>query len=297
MKIASITLFCNEGFRLNAWVNFFSEYEKEIYIQVIVNNGAANDNELLKKVFPNAVVLYSKSSNMIYSYNMAIEYILKETDADSILQITNDLRVEGGGLVKLHHILFQKSEYGLVSPILLKKDSDVVENFGADIDFSNMLFRHIDRDMKYSEVTPDIAYRTGLPGGCFLTKRQVYETIGLQDERINMYSDEVDMGIKCAQYGFKLLSTKLVKSWHQHVFPSGRKQRSRSANFYMARNPIYIAKKYYGSQVILNTFFNRFKLFIIEILSCIHHLKGKEALICSLYSLKGCIAGLFIKIK
>ena len=39
MKIASVTLFCNEGFRLNPWVRYFSEYKDDIYLQIIVNNG------------------------------------------------------------------------------------------------------------------------------------------------------------------------------------------------------------------------------------------------------------------
>lgn len=147
---------------------------------------------------------------------------MKKTDADSILQITNDLRIEKGGLAQIYEILFREQQYGMISPILLKKDSEIVENYGAEIDFSNMLFRHIDRNVHYKDVKPDIAFRTGLSGGCFLTKRVVYETIGLQDERINMYSDEVDTGIKCANKGYTLLSTKLVKSWHQHIFPSGR---------------------------------------------------------------------------
>lgn len=296
MKIASITLFCNEGFRLDAWVEYFSEYQDGIYLQVIVNNGKRGDNDLLNATFPNAVVLYSETPNMISSYNMAIKYILDNTDADSILQITNDLKVENGGLKRLYELLFQKDNYGMISPVLLKKDSDIVENYGAEIDYNNMLFRHIDRDKKYAEVEPDIAYRTGLPGGCFLTKRVVYETIGLQDEKINMYSDEVDTGIKCAKSGYKLLSTKQVKSWHQHVFSKGRMQRSRSASFFMARNPIYIARKYYGSKVIASTFWSRFKLFLIEFMSCVHHLKGKEAFFCSIYSLKGCFAGLFMKL-
>jgi len=37
MKIASVTLFCNEGFRLNPWVRYFSEYKDDIYLQIIVN--------------------------------------------------------------------------------------------------------------------------------------------------------------------------------------------------------------------------------------------------------------------
>lgn len=295
MKIASITLFCNETFRLEPWVAYVSEYADELYVQIIVNNGSEADTEILQKHFPDAIVLYSKSPNMIASYNLAIRYVLDNTEADAILQITNDLRIDKGGLKLLYDLLYQEESIGMISPILLKKDSDIVENYGAEIDFSNMLFRHMDRDKAYSEVEKETVYRTGLPGGCFLTKRKVYETIGLQDERINMYSDEVDLGIKCAEAGFKLLSTKSVKSWHQHVFPKGKNQRSRNASYFMARNPIYIARKYYGASVIIKTFFSRFKLAIIEFLSCLHHLKGKEAFMCSLYSFKGCFAGLFMK--
>lgn len=195
----------------------------------------------------------------------------------------------------IHEILFREQQYGMISPILLKKDSEIVENYGAEIDFSNMLFRHIDRNVHYKDVKPDIAFRTGLPGGCFLTKRIVYETIGLQDERINMYSDEVDTGIKCANKGYTLLSTKLVKSWHQHIFPSDRNQRSCSASYFMSRNPIYLARKYYGVSVIFGAFWSRFKLSLIELMSCVHHLKGRESFVCSLYSFKGCFAGLFMK--
>lgn len=295
MKIASVTLFCNEGFRLNHWAQYFSEYKDDIYLQIIVNNGNPEDTILLKSVFPDAVVLFSKTPNMIASYNLAIKYILEKTDADSILQITNDLRIEKGGLAQIYEILFREQQYGMISPILLKKDSEIVENYGAEIDFSNMLFRHIDRNVHYKDVKPDIAFRTGLPGGCFLTKRVVYETIGLQDERINMYSDEVDTGIKCANKGYTLLSTKLVKSWHQHIFPSGRNQRSCSASYFMSRNPICLARKYYGVSVILGAFWSRFKLSLIELMSCVHHLKGIESFVCSLYSFKGCFAGLFMK--
>ena len=296
MKIASITLFCNEGFRLDHWIQYFSEYKDDIYIQIIVNNGNPRDTKLLKSAFPDAVVLFSETPNMIVSYNLAIKYILEKTDADSILQITNDLRIERGGLAHIYEIPFREPQYGMISPILLKKDSEIVENYGAEIDFSNMLFRHIDRNILYEDAKPDIAFRTGLPGGCFLTKRIVYETIGLQDERINMYSDEVDTGIKCANIGYKLLSTKLVKSWHQHVFPLGRTQRSRAASYFMSRNPIYLARKYYGVSVIWGAFWSRFKLSLIELMSCVHHLKGMESFVCSLYSFKGCFAGLFMKI-
>ena len=295
MKIASITLFCNEHFRLEPWIQYFNEYKEDIYIQVIVNNGNSCDTELLKAKFPDAIVLYSETNNMIASYNLAIRYILEHSDADSILQVTNDLRIEKDGLKTLHKFLFENEDAGIVSPILLKKDSNRVENYGAEINLRNMDFNHICRDCEIKDIPKGFELRTGLPGGCFLTKRSVYERIGLQDERINMYTDEVDIGIKCMQNGIKLYSTSLVRSWHQHVFPAGKQTRNPKAHYYMARNPIYIARKYWGFKKVLPVFVRRFQLASIEMMSCIHHLKSKEHYMCAMASLLGCFVGLFYK--
>lgn len=295
MKIASVTVFCNETFRLKPWIKYFSEYRDDIYVQVIVNNGSVSDNLLLREAFPDAVILHSDSSNMISSYNLAVNYILYNTDADTILQITNDVKIESGGLKTLYNLLLSNSSYGLISPILLQRDSDLVENYGAEINFDNMLFQHIDRGKRYDDISEDVVVRTGLPGGCFLIKKQVFEIIGLQDKKINMYSDEVDLGIKCLKSGYKLLSTKLVKSWHQHIFPEGKNLRSRRAYYLMARNPIYIAKKYFNIRIVFKTFFSRFKLSMIDLLSCIYHFKGMDAFLCSMSSIKGCFVGLLYK--
>lgn len=109
MKIASVTLFCNEGFRLDHWAQYFSEYKDDIYLQIIVNNGNPEDTILLKSVFPDAVVLFSKTPNMIASYNLAIKYILEKTDADSILQITMIFELKRVGLPKFMRFSLENS--------------------------------------------------------------------------------------------------------------------------------------------------------------------------------------------
>ena len=43
MKIATITLFCREWFRADAWRQYFDEYRKDVYLHVIVNNGDEAD--------------------------------------------------------------------------------------------------------------------------------------------------------------------------------------------------------------------------------------------------------------
>ncbi len=39
MKIATITIFCNEEFRLNNWKELYNEYKDDVALHVIVNNG------------------------------------------------------------------------------------------------------------------------------------------------------------------------------------------------------------------------------------------------------------------
>lgn len=292
MKIASITLYCNEGFRLESWKKYVSEYKDDLYLQIIVNNGKKEDTGLLQESFPDAIVLYSETSNMISSYNMALKYILNNTDADSILQVTNDLRIESGGLRLLHSILYSNESYGLISPVILKKDSDIIEVYGASIDGRNLDFIHLHEGDKLSDVEQKMIECSGLPGGCFLTKRTAYETLGLQDAKINMYCDEVDTGIKCMKYGIRQVATSEVKSWHQHINPAGRKLRSPMAFYYQGRNVVYLARKYYDFRFVTGVVIHRLFLVFKEFGICVRDRLGGEAYRCAWAYLKGVLKGI-----
>lgn len=293
MKIATITLFCNEYFRIENWTRYYDEYKEDITLHVIVNNGNVEDTELLKKHFPNSLVLYSPTKNMMASYNLALREILKDEEIDAIAQIVNDIRLSDGGFKRLYNTLYSSDKYAIISPILLNKDSDIIDLYGAHIIPSNLNFIHLDSQKKYSDVCVEsIRECTGLPGGIFLAKRSVYEKVGMQDENINMYADEVDMGIRTAKLGYSLVTTALVKAWHQHVNPVGRVTRSPMAAYFMGRNHIYIAKKHCSSKVVLQTIFHRFKVAFIHLFSCIKHRKSKEEFKYTWFMFKGVYAGI-----
>ena len=97
MNVASITLYHNEDFRLDNWVKLYNEYKDEIYLHIIVNNGNKEDMPMLRERFPNSHILYSESSNMTHSYNMGVLEAMKYPEIDAIMQITNDIRIFGGG--------------------------------------------------------------------------------------------------------------------------------------------------------------------------------------------------------
>lgn len=293
MKIATITLFCNEHFRIDDWRRYYEEYKEDIALHVIVNNGCVEDTELLKKHFPDSLILYSPTNNMMASYNLALREILKDETIDAIAQIVNDIRLSAGGCRKLHELLYSNDKYAIISPILLNRDSETIDLYGAHIVPSNLNFIHLDSHKSYSDVCDErIRTCTGLPGGIFLAKRSVYEKVGVQDEKINMYADEVDMGIRVAKLGYRLVATTRVKAWHQHVNPVGRVTRNPMAAYYMGRNHIYIAKKHCSNRVVVATILHRLKTAFIHLLSCIRHCKTKEEFKYTWFMFKGVYAGI-----
>lgn len=294
MKVATITLYCNESFRLEPWISYYNDYRDSLYAHIIVNNGKKEDTELLRNVFPNSIVLYSRTTNMVASYNLAINYILESLpETDAIFQITNDLKLESGAVKVLHDMLFSDDKIGMVSPILLKKDSKEVEAYGIDIKTDSLLFEHLDFGKDLDEIEKGDRFCSGLPGGCFMTKTSVYKEIGLQDEKLFMYGDEIDIDLRCANAGYRLLATSNALSWHQHINYPGKKTINPRGYFFSGRNYIYLARKHFSTVVVVKTFFSRLTSAFVSLAACIYHKKSKDEFKCAFAFLKGVFNGLF----
>ena len=295
MKIATITIFCNEDFRLEAWKRYYMEYRGDIGLHVIVNNGRKEDTQLLKTAFPDSLVLESPTPNMMASYNMALREILKDPEVDAIAQIVNDIRLSEAGLSTLYGLLEADRGLFAVSPVLLGKDCDVIDCYGCEINHRNLDFVHLDSGRRISDLSDPMREVSGLPAGIFLARRSYYETLGFQDERLEMYADEIDMGLRVAAEGLKMAATTAVLAWHQHVNRGGKAVRSERAAFLMGRNPVYIARKYPRRFSVVRVYFRRMFRGLDEIRSAIMHRKTADHYRFGLALMKGATAGLRMK--
>ena len=195
MKIVSVTLYCNEDFRLKQWINLYNEYKSEIYLHVIVNNGKEEDTAMLKNCFPNSLVLYSESNNMTHSYNVGVREIMKDIEVDAIMQITNDIRFLSGTITLLYNRLMADSKLAVIGPVMLKKDSDEIESFGYIIPkyYTDAIPLYRGVNMMNSQT---ILFMFISTGRCYYGKRSAYDKFGYQDEKLHMYCDERDMYIR-----------------------------------------------------------------------------------------------------
>lgn len=293
MGIAGITIFCNERFRLDNWCEYYSMYRSALDLHIIVNNGKREDSKLLRERFPDSVVLECDDSVMMRAYNVAYDYILQHSNIDAIVQIVNDIKISAEGLCGLYKFLFSESKIGAVSPALLKKDSMLLQEYGSNINHRNLNFEHLDTNKHIEDIKELTREVYGLCGGIIMLKVEMYKKIGPQDEVLYMYADEVDFGIRVYRSGYVLKTTKEILSWHQHVNAPGNKLRSPRTAYFMGRNHIYLARKHYGTYILLNTIASRVIDTILGYASCLIHNKAKEDWIYMHYFARGVIAGIF----
>ena len=248
MRLAAIIITYNDGYKLKEWCRWYEDYKDEISLLVIVDNGS--EPEYLHQVesfFKDATIIKRKTNGGCTSaYNDGIRLALSDSEITHIALIANDTRLEKGALTKCVELLESEPELGMVAPVLLEADSDVVADFGCSIN-SDLSMNPYAVGISLSKLSPEVRFCEAVTGGMNVSKRSFYETtVGLQDENLFMYSDEVDMGLRARKVGVKMAVTKEAVAWHQHINAPGKKLRHPFSNYLIARNKVYLGKKHYG---------------------------------------------------
>jgi GT2 family glycosyltransferase len=243
MKIASITPTYNSFHYLPYYKNNAQTYIDDIYLHIIVDN---NSNDLykqrLRKLFSNSILILRKANGgTTAAFNEGIRYAIAH-GADAILLITQDMKLEKGSLKNLYNCLFISNKTGVVGPILLKKNnSSIIESFGGRLNrFLEVIFYYRNQNYSTNNI-PNNLEVDFICGGVNLSKTEVYEKVGLQDEKMFMYGDEIDWDYRVKKKGYKLIVTKDALAWHEHL---GEHTNSKLAIFLSARNAFYLVRKH-----------------------------------------------------
>lgn len=298
MKIAAVTITYNDDYKFEEWKKHVSEYQNEIFLHIVVDNNSKTEyKQKLKDSFEKSYIIYRDiNGGCTGAYNDGIEYALSIPEVDTIMLVGNDVRLNKGAVTILYKKLFSDSKLGMVSPILLSKDSDIVEDFGCTISDTLMMVEY-GVGININEVQESLNYCDAVPGGMNMAKREFYEKVGLQDDNLFMYSDEVDMGLRAKKCGFTMAAISEAVSWHQHINENKQKGRRHPFTKYlMGRNKVYVAKKHFGFSKVLYIFFFYFLGAFYRILQNIF--KGNFNLIRE-YSwvMIGAVMGLFGNMK
>jgi GT2 family glycosyltransferase len=242
MKLACISVTYNETHLLQAWKEYFSIYRNEIDLHVIVDNDSESAYKLLlHKTFPDSIIIeQNENGGVTQGFNTGIKYALIQENIGFIVLICPDIKFAPGSLTLMKDTLATRNEVGIIGPALYNSQN-VIEGYGGRLT-KHLSLRFItapNPNTIKNEVEVDF-----ISGGINMIKREVYETIGFQDENLFMYGDEVDFDIRTKKAGYKLLILKNAVCWHMHIFYDKSELRSELSFFLLSRNIFLLCRKH-----------------------------------------------------
>lgn len=247
MKIAAITITYNDGYKFKEWCEHYEEYKEALALHIIVDN--ASDPEYLQSVksyFSNSIIIERDTNGgCTGAYNDGIRKALEDNDIDSIMLIGNDIRISTKDIYSLYNFLYSKPEYGMVSPVMVTPGTRKIECFGSKLNIWGVdEFPYVGSDLDDKEV-PEFREVEYVTGGMNLSKREFYENVGLQDEKLFMYADELDMYCRAKKASYKEAVTKNAIAYHCHINPQHASIRRPEMYYLHGRNIVYLYKKHY----------------------------------------------------
>lgn len=229
------------------------DYSKNLLeIIVIDNNSEDGSQEALPKI--KGINFIQNYSNLGYAggNNIGIKKALVRK-ANFILILNNDTVAEKS----LISNLIESSKNGdIVSPKIYfakgyefhKKYKEnqlgkVIWSAGAKIDWNNILGIHIgvdEVDTGQFAKSKRIDFATG---AAMLIKKEVFEKIGLFNEKYFLYLEDMDFCVRAQRSKFKIIYSPKSILWHKNAGSSGGSG-SKLQDYFISRNRLLFAFKY-----------------------------------------------------
>jgi len=223
---------------------------------VVVNNSPEEDLLDAEKNFKEVEFLETeKNLGFTGGNNLGIRYALKN-QADFIMLLNNDTLIDQSALVQLIKVASLIDQSGILGPKIYfapgyeyhqekyrpEDQGKVIWYAGGVIDWKNILASHrgvdeVDRG-QYNRLMD-----TGFVSGCsMLVKKEVFEKIGLLDERYFLYLEDLDFCQRAKRGGFKILYVPEAKIWH---FNAGSSEVGGPLHdYFFTRNRMFFGMKY-----------------------------------------------------
>lgn len=190
--------------------------EGEVGRMVVVDNGSTDGSvEAIKRRFPQ-VTLIENQRNLGFcaGNNVGMRIFLQEERYPYLLLLNNDTLVAPSAL-KVLAAAFSEEGVGAVVPKIYYADSQRLWYAGGGIDWkqgSATHYGHGRKDEQHFDRRREVSFATAC---AVLLKREVLEKVGLFDERYFIYGEDVDLSIRLAKAGYRILYLPEAVVWHK----------------------------------------------------------------------------------
>ena len=240
-------------------LNCIDSLKKSTYtnleILVVDNISSDNSQKKCKEKFPD-VELIQNNENLGYCGGNNVG--IKKAKGEFIVILNPDTIVEKNWI---HELILAHREFGdgLYQPkILSLNEENIIQSTGNMLHIFGFGYAR-DKGNKISDKKEEIEKIGYASGTCLFTSRNVIEKIGLLDEFLFLYHDDLDLGWRAAQVGIN--SYYVPKSKIFHVESYSLKWSSKKF-YWLERNRKYCLLTHYSKDTYEKM---RYSLFLVDL--------------------------------
>ena len=238
--ISIIVLNYNAGeLLLNCINSLMKSTYQNIEILVVDNISSDDSHTKCKKQFPD-IKLIQNRKNLGYCGGNNVG--IKEAKGEFIVILNPDTIVEENWLDEMFNA-FNEFGDGLYQPkIISLNESDIIQSTGNMIHVFGFGFAR-DKGGKIIEKKEEIEKIGYASGTCLFTTKKVLEKVGLLDEFLFLYHDDLDLGWRAAQIGINSYYVPESKIFHAESYSL---KWSAKKFYWLERNRKYCLKTHYS---------------------------------------------------
>jgi len=228
---------------------------------ILVDNGSTDGSvEYVQRNFPGWVRILRNTQNEGFSggNNRGI----RAASGNYIVLLNNDAQADPRWLEELVKVAEENPRAGMLAcKIYLQGGSKIIDNVGHLIyrDGLNRGRGRLEVDHGQFDKLEDVIF----PSGCAaLYRREMLEEVGLFDEDFFAYGDDTDLGLKGRLAGWKCLY--VPEAIVHHRYSQSSSPYSPMKAFYVERNRVWIAVKYFPLSILLESPFYTLLRFLLQ---------------------------------
>jgi len=227
----------------------FSSLDKQTTkAEIILVDNHSTDNSVVfvEQSYPDVKIIKNQENlGFAQGNNVGIQYAL-DNKADYIALLNQDTRVEPDWLEKLIKKMEADKKIASSQPtILLWPDKDKINSLGNEIHFLGFGFtrgngENISFLNKNDLNKDDIKEVTYCSGAACVFRVEALKQVGLFDERLFMYHEDLDLGWRFRLAGYKNVLVSEAVIYHEYHFSQAKYK-----YYYMERNRYWVLLKNY----------------------------------------------------
>ena len=189
------------------------------YEIVIVENNSETEEifEYYKQIEQNEKIKVVKYPNKGFNYSAIINYGVKESEGEYIVQLNNDTELITQNWLEIMLGFVQREDVGAVGVKLYFPD-ETIQHAGIIVGIGGIAgnrFKSIPKDGHgYFAKESMIENLSAVTAACIITPKSIYEEVGWMDEKLAVAFNDVDFCLKIREKGYLVVYNPFIEFWY-----------------------------------------------------------------------------------